>query len=106
MSFTVSQRRKEIGIRAALGADPSRILRSIFARATAQLALGVVVGISAALVIDWLGGGEMLGGAGALLLTAISALMLIVGCASIGPARRGLRLEPTQALREASCADA
>jgi hypothetical protein len=102
MSFTVSQRRKEIGIRAALGADATRILRNIFARATGQLALGVVVGISAALLIDWLGGGEMLGGAGALLLPAISALMLIVGLlASIGPARRGLRLEPTQALREA-----
>jgi predicted permease len=102
MSFTISQRRKEIGIRAALGADARRILRSIFARATGQLALGVVVGISAALLIDWLGGGEMLGGAGALLLTAISALMLIAGLlASIGPARRGLRLEPTQALREA-----
>jgi hypothetical protein len=102
MSFTVSERRKEIGIRAALGADATRILRSIFARATGQLALGVVVGINAALVIDWLGGGEMLGGAGALLLTTISALMLMVGLvASIGPARRGLRLEPTQALREA-----
>ena len=33
MSFTVSQRRKEIGIRAAMGADAGQLLRSIFTRA-------------------------------------------------------------------------
>jgi ABC-type lipoprotein release transport system permease subunit len=41
MSFTVSQRRKEIGIRAALGADAGQLLRSIFARAALQLAAGI-----------------------------------------------------------------
>ena len=41
MSFTVSQRRKEIGIRALRGADPQRILRSIFARAAVQLGCGI-----------------------------------------------------------------
>jgi ABC-type lipoprotein release transport system permease subunit len=41
MSFTVNQRRREIGIRSALGASTRRILTSVLARATRQLALGV-----------------------------------------------------------------
>src|SRR4029079_6747262 len=53
MSFTVSQRRKEIGIRAAMGADAGQLLRSIFAKAALQLAAGVAVGIVMALMIDW-----------------------------------------------------
>ena len=48
MSFTVTRRRREIGIRAALGAHPRRILASIFSRALGQLALGLMVGAAAA----------------------------------------------------------
>jgi len=48
MSFTVTQRRKEIGIRAALGADPHRLLGSIFSRAMGQLAPGAAVGFDRA----------------------------------------------------------
>src|SRR4026209_2539687 len=61
MSFTVSQRRKEIGIRAALGADAGRLLRSIFTRAALQLAAGIVVGTGLALMIDRAREGEVLG---------------------------------------------
>ena len=43
MSFTVTQRRREIGIRAALGANPHRILASIFSRALGQLAVGATL---------------------------------------------------------------
>ena len=101
MSFTVAQRRKEIGIRAALGADPQRILRSIFARAAVQLASGIAAGITMAILIDVLSGGEMMGGAAAILLPVMSVLMVAVGLlASIGPARRGLRVHPTEALRD------
>ena len=48
MSFTVARRRREIGIRAALGADARRILTGIFRRAAAQLAVGVAVGLTIA----------------------------------------------------------
>src|SRR5262249_17385712 len=52
MSFTVSQRRKEIGIRIALGADRKRIIASIFSRALGQLALGAALGVVAAAALD------------------------------------------------------
>ena len=101
MSFTVAQRRKEIGIRAALGADQRRILHSIFARAAIQLGSGIAAGMAVAFLIDFFSGGEMLGRAAAILLPVMAVLMAAVGLlASIGPARRGLRVHPTEALRE------
>jgi predicted permease len=101
MSFTVTRRRREIGIRAALGADAGRILRSIFSRAIAQLGAGVAVGIAAAALLDVGADGALMGGHGALILPAVSILMLAVGLlAALGPARRGLRIQPTEALRE------
>jgi ABC-type antimicrobial peptide transport system permease subunit len=100
MSFTVSQRRKEIGIRAALGANAGQLLRSIFTKATLQLAAGVVVGSGLALMIDRASEGEMLGSFGRALLPVTAVVMTIVGLfATIGPARRGLRIQPTEALR-------
>lgn len=101
MSFTVAQRRREIGIRSALGADPRRILGGIFSRALAQVAIGVVVGLAVATSLDVLTEGEVMGGEGAVFLPAVSALMMTVGLlAALGPARRGLRIHPTEALRE------
>ncbi len=100
MSFTVSQRRKEIGIRAAMGADAGQLLRSIFKRAALQLAAGIVVGTVLALMIDRASEGEMLGSLGRGLLPVTAVVMTIVGLfATIGPARRGLRIQPTEALR-------
>jgi len=100
MSFTVSQRRREIGIRSAMGADAGQLLRSIFTRAALQLAAGIVVGTVLALMIDRASEGEMLGSFGRALLPVTAVLMTIVGLfATIGPARRGLRIQPTEALR-------
>jgi hypothetical protein len=100
MSFTVSQRRKEIGIRAAMGADARQLLGSIFRKAALQLASGVAVGIVLALLIDRASDGEMLGSLGLRLVPIAALLMMLVGLfATLGPARRGLRIQPTEALR-------
>jgi putative ABC transport system permease protein len=98
MSFTVAQRTREIGLRTALGGHPRRVLLNVFARALRQLALGVLVGSfssGAAFVAMGLG----LARATPLLLT-VAAIMSTVGLlAALGPARRGLRIEATEALR-------
>ena len=100
MSFTVARRRKEIGIRTALGADPSRILRSIFSRALLQLGAGAVLGMLGAVGLEQILEGETFQGHGAVILPAVAVLMTLVGlAAAIGPARRGLRIHPTEALR-------
>ena len=52
MSITVSQRRKEIGIRMALGANRTRIIASIFARALGQLAMGAAAGAAVAAALE------------------------------------------------------
>ncbi len=101
MSFTVAQRRREIGIRAALGADPRRIVGSIFSRALGQLAIGAVLGVTAAVVADSVSGGDLMEGNGTTVLPIVSLFMVAVGLlAALGPARRGLRINPTEALRE------
>jgi predicted permease len=100
MSFTVHQRRREIGIRSALGAPARRILSSVLARATRQIALGVGVGLAAAVALDQMSGGVLMNGTGLLLVPGTAAFMLVVGIlAAGGPARRGLRVQPTEALR-------
>jgi predicted permease len=100
MSFTVHQRRREIGIRSALGASARRILASVLARAMRQLAVGVVVGLTMAIGVDLAAGGVLMDGTGVLFVPATAGFMLVVGLlAAAGPARRGLRVQPTEALR-------
>lgn len=101
MSFTVTQRRREIGIRTALGASPRRVLAGVFSRALRQLALGILAGLSMAALLHRASGGGLTGEKGAVLLIAVAALMMAVGVlATLGPARRGLRIQPMDALRE------
>ena len=102
MSFTVARRRREIGIRSALGAQPRRLLAGIFRRALGQVAVGALVGVLAALAlgsylpVEELGGWHVPG-----VLPGTAGLMIVVAIlAAAGPARRGLRVEPTEALRD------
>ena len=100
MSFTVNQRRREIGIRTALGAPARRILTSMLFRAGRQLALGVGIGLTGAVALDRASGGTMMDGTGLLLVPGTAAFMVLVGLlAAAGPARTGLRVQPIEALR-------
>ena len=100
MSFTVAQRRREIAIRTALGAQPGRLLSGIFGQALRQIAIGVVLGVGVALLLDAAGDGEALGGRAGLLLSGTVLIMSVVGLfAVLGPARRGLRIDPAEALK-------
>lgn len=103
MSFTVSQRTREIGIRTALGARTWEIVSTIARRAAIQLGIGLSLGA----VLTWFLLGEIandvivktinfpvvIGGT-----TVLAALVGVIACLS--PMLRGLRIEPTDALRE------
>jgi hypothetical protein len=94
MSFTVARRTREIGIRAALGASPSRIVAGIFSRAFLQISAGVLVGSGLAALIGLGSTREVL------LLLAADAVMLLVGLMACAvPLRRALRIDPTEAFR-------
>ena len=101
LAFTVAQRRREIGIRSALGAQPGRLVADVFRRAFWQISAGSAVGMLAAyfvgryVPIEQIGGLPIPG-----VLPGAAAIMLLVGVlAALGPARRGLRIDPTEALR-------
>ena len=100
-AFTVAQRRREIGIRSALGAQPGHLVAAVFRRAFWQIGAGSGAGMLAAYAagryvpIEQVGGLPIPG-----ILPGAAAFMLLVGVlASLGPARRGLRIDPTEALR-------
>ena len=101
MSFAVSQRRREVGIRTALGASRRQLVASIFSRSTRQLGIGLLIGAAGAALVDRLAGGGMLGGEVVPLLVMVATIMLVSGLlATLGPARRALRIQPMDALRE------
>jgi predicted permease len=100
MSFTVTQRRKEIGIRSALGAQPRRLLASVFARTARQLALGIALGMPLSFLYDVVENEGLMDEHGLIAVPLVAAMMLATGLlAAAGPARRGLRIEPSEALR-------
>lgn len=103
MSFTLARRRREIGIRAALGAGPRRIVTSVFGRAFAHVGLGVLLGSIPGGTLLAVGIAEAGGGNPWLMVfgTIGSALFVIVVSllACLAPTRRALRVAPTEALR-------
>lgn len=101
MSFTVARRRREIGIRAALGANRNRILAGIFARILVQLGAGAALGVIAAAGLEQILEGDMVRNYRAMLLPLVALLMATIGViAAVGPVRQGLSIQPIEALRE------
>jgi len=100
VSFTVTRRRREIGIRSALGGRPQRILAAILSGVAWRMAIGIVLG----LVVAWLGDaavrGEFMAGRGAVILPVVVLLVIVVGLlAAWEPLRRALHVPPTEALQ-------
>jgi ABC-type antimicrobial peptide transport system permease subunit len=102
MAFAVGQRTREIGVRRALGAQPWRVLRSLFARNFAQLGIGLAIGLAAGMGFSYhltRSLGTIPPGGLTVALVAIGVLGLAAVFAALLPAVRALRVEPITALR-------
>jgi predicted permease len=101
MSFAVSRRTREIGVRVALGASPWRIFRGVFRQTLRLLGFGLLAGT---LLVWALQGGTDNGWPTAkelLTLGAYTTLMTVVCLiACVVPTRRALAVQPTEALRD------
>jgi ABC-type antimicrobial peptide transport system permease subunit len=101
LSFTVSQRMREIGIRSALGAGTTDIVSAVARRAAVQVGIGLALGVAWGwqLLDNSEFGVEMGNIPLTLALTAAAAgCVCVLACAY--PTLRGLRIQPTEALRE------
>jgi hypothetical protein len=97
VAFAAARRHREIGIRSAMGAPPSRLVAEVFRRDLAPVLGGAIVGALGAWRIDVSFGGDI----SAATFSATTAFMMLVGVLSVaGPARRVLRIDPTEALRD------
>ena len=106
MSVSVSRRTREIGLRAALGANPRQLIVIVLARAVIVMASGGGIGGAVLLglvVVRGTTGGAADEIAPYVPWLAVTALvMLATGVlAALGPARRALRINPADALRDA-----
>jgi predicted permease len=100
MAFTITRRRREIGIRAALGAGPRRVIGGVLAKAFRQIGIGAAVGVAIAWAIDTVLKGGWTGRNAAIVLPGVIVLIGLVGLiAAAGPATRALRIAPTEALK-------
>ena len=100
-SFTVTQRRKEIGIRTALGSSPGQVIRAIAGHAARRVIYGLALGTTVAVVaaVATRSGGPVREW-GPLAVLPVAAVIALVGVfAALGPARRGLRIEPAETLK-------
>lgn len=102
MAFVVARRRKELGIRLALGAQPSMLVWMVMKEVLVLLAIGLAVGIPSAMALGRYVSSQLYGieahdpwiaGTTMLLLTVVSA------AANLIPARRASRIDPILALR-------
>ena len=102
MSFTVSQNTRELGLRMALGANASNVLRLVLSRGLLLTTTGIFIGIAAALLLTRLLGNllyqvsprDPLAFAAAFAVTTLASI-----AACFLPAWRAARLDPAQALR-------
>ncbi len=103
LSFSVSSRLREIGVRLALGAAPSRMVRFILGEGLRLAAAGVAIGLLAALAVGRVTRSLVLevSPADPRILTAVALVMLAVAClAAFLPARRASGVDPIVTLRD------
>jgi ABC-type antimicrobial peptide transport system permease subunit len=101
VSISVSRRTREIGLRAALGANPRHVLARILSRAVVLMGSGITAG-GALLLLFVAQTRSMEDVALYARYAAVTSAVMLAACllACIVPARRALRISPIDALRE------
>jgi ABC-type antimicrobial peptide transport system permease subunit len=102
MSFAVTQRTREIGVRIAMGADTKNILRLVLEHGLRLAALGLAMGSVVALILNRVLISFLAGVQGieiASMAVACLILICIAFAACYVPSRRAARLDPLAALR-------
>jgi predicted permease len=104
MSYAVARRRKEIGVRMALGATGATVQRMVLSEISVMAAIGIVIGLAAAIGLGQLAASrEQLFGMSptdpVALSGAVVLLSVVIFFAGWVPARKASRVEPLRALR-------
>ena len=102
MAYNVARRTGEMGIRKALGAQPSDVAWPILREALVLAVMGVVIGLPVALALVRVIGTFLYGIEPHDPLTMIGAAVLMIAIAALAawiPARRAARIDPMEALR-------
>lgn len=102
VAYNVSRRTREIGIRMALGASSSDVLRLVMGKGIGLIAIGAVIGLGMGFALEQLMNAMLFDSGGvdaAAYLIVVPSLFLVTTLASYLPARRATQIAPTQALR-------
>jgi putative ABC transport system permease protein len=102
LSYVVSQRSHEIGIRVALGAGRRRVIQLVVRQGVAMAAIGVVLGLLGAFAATRVLRGVLFGASSTdpVVLAAVAGVLLTVALiACVIPVRRALRVDPVDSLR-------
>jgi ABC-type antimicrobial peptide transport system permease subunit len=103
LAFIVAQRRREIGVRMALGAQPRDVIADVMGQGLKLAAVGVAAGIVLALAGARLLNSLLFGTSPTDTLTFVGAATLLVAIAALAslvPALRASRVDPLIALRD------
>ena len=102
MAFVVARRRKELGIRLALGAEPGGVLWLVMKEVLLLLSIGLAVGIPAAMALGRFVSAQLYGIEAGDPLIAVATMILLTAVSVVAgliPAHRASRIDPILALR-------
>ena len=103
LSYTIAERTREVGVRLALGAQPSAVLRMLLVAGARIAVIGIVVGVALSASLARLVAAQLYGVSAldpVTLAAACAVLLFVALAASFLPAWRATRIDPIAALRQ------